>query len=679
MVSLLRTILGFAVVLLGIFSARRPDIFLPLLPNDFRVQLLHLRGIKAFSFLPPTFAAASALIALGTLLLFGSLRRSEETTKSLPVNEFLIRTKHLVWACVFMMVSLTGCFALEYYKTLGLPWVSAVFVAILLVSVLHSWLEDCRCGTRLFLDLSFTEVALLATFSLCLFTYYVQELHSWRYSFIGDEYGFFWYAQGLLNRSLKEASLLEASGCFEFFPMFTSWWQTWFMRVLGPTNFAWRASMAAITALSAPAFYILLKAMLARLGKQAWIGAAVATIVLYLSEFTIVWARIGKPHAVFLPPVVFATAFMMLAIRQGSRTFLQLAGISAGLGMFLSSLGPVIALGAIAIMLVLWKAPLSLRYRRSIWPEFIAPGLLLLVAFVLTCAPILVQTDYWERMLFVNLGSPEAKSNLHLFVPKLISSVFLPLDFITSGHFLSGNIVDPMAATLCFIGLLGARLVGWQPILMGLAIHGMIAYVVGAKSQYSYPPPTRMQLDMFPVAIMAGIGVSVLLGCARKTGSLIVVGLLIWSGSYSWVKLQDYNPYQFPIHINASFLKALQESPQPDKHFVLVLPKGVYRNFFEHYNATFERSFSLSFVDAAANVPEFVESAARAAPGKVVVLLPDVEETLLPEIRATNSGAVEINVIPMRTAVQRNRLFDSILTTVFLPIIELFEGVGRAT
>ncbi len=679
MASLLRTILGLAVVLLGVCSARRPDLFLPLLPSELRVYLLQVRGIKAFSFLPPTFAASIALITVGILLLLPSRGPSEATTESLPINEFPIRTKHIVWACCLMAVSLGGSFTLEHYKILGLPWVSAAFVAILALSILHSWWEDRRCGTSPHFGLSFSEIASLAVFSSFLFAYYVQELHSWRYSYIGDEYGFFWYAQGLINRSLKEASLLEASGCFEFFPMFTSWWQTWFMRALGPTNFAWRASMAAITALSAPAFYILLKVMLAKLGKRAWIGAGVGTIALYLSEFTIVWARIGKPHAVFLPPVVFAAAFMMLAIRQGSRTFLQLAGISAGLGMFLSSLGPVIALGTIAIMLTLWKWPLSVRLRRTLWPEFIAPGLILLIAFVLTAAPIIVQADYWERMLFVNLGSPEAKSNLHLFLPKFISSVFLPLDFITAAHFLSGNVVDPIVAALCFIGLVGARLVGWQPILLGAAIHTMIAYVVGAKSQYSYPPPTRMQLDIFPVAIMAGIGISVLLGRARKVAALTVVALLVWSGAYSWVKLQDYNPYQFPIHVNAGFLKALQESPQPDNQFILVLPKGVYRNFFEHYNATFEHPFSLNFVDASADVPQFVESAARAAPGKVAVLLPDVEENLLPAIQSIPSGPLQITIVPMRTMVQHNPLFDSPLTAVFLPIIEFFEGMGRAT
>jgi hypothetical protein len=551
-----------------------------------------------------------------------------------------------------------------------------MFMVLLLGTVALALWHDKQTGRELRLDIAPWEICILALIVVALIFYYLHGLDSWKFAFIGDEYGFFWFAERLIPRSWSESYLLEASGCFEFFPMFTSWWQACFMRFFGATNVSWRASMVVITALSAPAFYLFLKGAFAKLGDKAWGPALAGTFALYLSEFTVVWARIGKPHAVFLTPVVFAAAFMMRAMNEAALTFLVLAGFSAGLGMFMSSLGPVIAFGTCIIILVVWRWPLSGQYRRSWLQQFVAPSLIVGGTFVISAGPILVQRDYWSNMLFVNLASQEAMSNLHLFIPKLVASTFLPLYFKTSAHFLSGNVVDPLSAALCIAGFAGVLYVGWRPVLVAILIHGMIAYLVGAKSQYPYPPPTRMQLAMFPIAIMTGAGfASIPWRKARHTAAALLC-LIAWIGSYSWVKLENYNPYQARLHPYMAFLKTMQEFPLPGKKFVLVLPHDVHPYILVHLNKTYNKTFPLFFVDAGADPIPIVRDTMKNAPGQVVVLLPDTLQHLRSKIESSQEGPVDVSLVNISTPATRNEPLSSYLTGAFLPIIEFFEGTG---
>lgn len=677
-ITLFRYVVGFLLVLLGVFIARQPLLTLSVLSDPLNSLLVSISSLKAFTKVPQTLPLGVACSLLGVMFLLPKSRHHRYFQDELLDSRFNVNLYHGLCFLLIAILSLAGCYYLESLKLLTTPLVSWCFLAILVLVVLATLMVDYGRGRIPRLGISLKECGALAIASLFLFAYYVRGLDSWKFLFIGDEYGFFWYAQLLLSRDPSETAPLEASGCFEFFPMITSWWQALFLRAFGETNWAWRASMGAITALSLPACYVLFKQVCSNLGSRAWIAASAGIIALYLSEFVIIWAKIGKPHAVFLTPVIVAAAFMMLAIRQGSLCMLVMSGISAGLGVFLSSLGPVIALGTIGILLVVWRAALCLRFRDQIAHELIIPGLIVISCFLVASAPILAQLDYWRNMLFVNLNSPEAQGNLPLFIPKLVAAIFLPWDFVTSAHFLWDNPVDPLTATLCIAGLASITRIGWQPALAGILIHGMIAYLAGAKSQYEYPPPTRMQLDMLPVALMVALGFSLFQWKSATKAGIALTTMCAWTLVYSTVKIEEHNPYQDRPNIYASFMKSLQEYPDSNKTFVLVLLDEMYDQtyLFENFNKTFQRKFSLVFLRRTENLLAEINAQEQASPGHVVVLLPEMFQDLQSSIESS-SNAVDVRIVAVRHIAPRDPTSGGLIARVFLPIIQFFERVRR--
>lgn len=520
------------------------------------------------------------------------------------------------------LLSILAAYLLEQLQLLNSIWCFVAWIMLISTQLIYFYRVDLKKHIPLKIPLSWREIFFLLAGSFALILFYQRGVDSWRYAFIGDEYGFLTFAISLLSKPFADASPLEASGYAEFFPMLLSWWQALFLLLFGEHNAAWRLSVAVITASSLIPFYIFLKSLLLirateiahkDLRNKYYLTPIllVAGTFLFLSEFTVVWAKIGKPHAVFLPPAIFASSALILGIRNSSNFYLFLAGVFAGLGMYLSSLSPILALASCGTLLVTLELKFNLNHFLNSLKQIGLKLLFILSAFLLISAPLLVQFDFWQNMFEVNLTSVEATRNSKMFWAKLLSAVMLPLEFRTGIHFMSGNPVDVVSALLILIGLTTARIVGWRSLSFAMLLHLQFSLLAGALSKYHYPPESRMMVAMFPLAILAAFGfigicnlwtspiipsIKPRLNAASQGGLSIIISA--WIAVYHWVKLEEYNPHSHQVDSSIAILKSIQQSDNPQSHYWIFASPLINRQPLEFFSLFFSTNFSfLSFLN----------------------------------------------------------------------------------
>jgi hypothetical protein len=74
--------------------------------------------------------------------------------------------------------------------------------------------------------------------------YYALVPYSWKYSFIGDEFMFYWNAQKLAKTGIGTIQWLEASGSWKIFPITLDGYHANFLRKIVDSNFSWQLSMS---------------------------------------------------------------------------------------------------------------------------------------------------------------------------------------------------------------------------------------------------------------------------------------------------------------------------------------------------------------------------------------------------------------------------------------------------
>jgi hypothetical protein len=255
-----------------------------------------------------------------------------------------------------------------------------------------------------------------------------------------------------------------------------------------------------------------------------------------------IWARIGKPHAFFLPPILFTLGAIASAQSTGRFGWYGIAGIIAGLGCFLSPVGPSLAIGTFAVIqgtFFISKGYANIRNYRQI---LLAPSALFALGALLGAAPILVQRDYFDGLAQLNLRSPEAVGNRHLLVQKTVQSLFSFLSHDAQGHFMAANPFNLILATF----ILGCLLVRGRAQLIwlssGLALCFGYSLSVGGLSQYAYPPTSRIHLLAIPFCWLATIGISQLLMIRGRLAQCVIVALCLTTLPLTLLKITQVNP-----------------------------------------------------------------------------------------------------------------------------------------
>lgn len=464
------------------------------------------------------------------------------------------------------IVSLSVFFIAERQEFLTKHYMIGVLILLIFVPLWYLGRSDQQFGVILRPRLSVREIVFLFVGFISLIVVYANGLDSWKYSFIGDEFMFYWDAQRLANAGIGTIQWLEASGSWNFFPMALDGYQALFLTIFGDSNFSWRLSMSVMVAACLPALYLSLRHMCGKISSTPGACASVGCAVFFLSEFVIIWSRIGKPHAGFLPPVIIVTFFYLAARARESNFYFFLTGVVCGLGFLMTSLGVFVAIGIVGVWLGIDFLVACRLSRRAASMAFFQ-ALLVLVGFLVTAAPFLVQVDHFLHIFQTAVDSVEAERNLDLRWAKTFQSFFMFLYYRAYGHFLAGNVIGPLIAIFIAAGLGMERLVRWRIWVNAFVALCVIAFLVGGMSQYPYPPVTRMQLIMYPFSIFASLGFCAL---TMRWRSSLVAGfatvVVVLSSFYNVQKISNYNPYWRAVPAQLVEMRRIQNSDPNTVH-----------------------------------------------------------------------------------------------------------------
>jgi len=516
---------------------------------------------------PPSMSAGLLLLLIGCgFLIAGSTPVPRPQQRNTSIDGERVTWRELWCPGLAAIVSLSVFFIAERQGILARNYMIGVLVLLIFVPFLYLRRNDIRFGVFLSLRLSIREIIGLIVGCFSLVFLYAHGLNSWKYSFIGDEFMFYWDAQKLAKAGIGTIQWLEASGSWNFFPMALDGYQALFLRIFGDSNFSWRFSMSVMVAACLPALYLSLRCMCAKISSTPGVCASFGCAVFFLSEFVIIWARIGKPHAGFLPPVIIVPLFYFAARARQSNLYFFLTGAVCGLGFLMTSLGVFVSIGMVGVWLGI-DLLVACRLSRREAGIVLSQSLLVLLGFLVTAAPFLVQVDHFLHIFQSAVDSVEAERNLDLRWAKTFQSFFVFLYYRANGHFLAGNVIGPLIAVFIAAGLGMGRLTWWRIWTNSLVALFVISFLVGGMSQYPYPPVTRMQLIMYPFALFATLGFC---GLTTKWRPTLVAGVatlvVTLSAFYNVQKISKYNPYWRAVPTQMVEMKRIQNADLQTVH-----------------------------------------------------------------------------------------------------------------
>jgi hypothetical protein len=574
-------LLGTLITLLGVLFIRAWKVILPLMTPEQSQWVVASNNNTFLNAFPPTMLFGLSLVGVGAFIQGLSYRAAKNIlSRHEPVSLFEKQESHLNRkATIFSLVAITLTAVIfhdgEYWGKNTSLW-APFFFLIWCALVIYAFSKLIRSSRRSEACLSKLEFVGLIVGSALILAFYASDLNSYRYAFIGDEYGFFYLAEQFKAIKFRDVAWLSARGP-DNWPISTAVWQALFMCLTGDHNFWWRFSMSVLTALCLIPFYLLCKNITKGIGRSSQIISLFGCACFFFSELIIVWARIGKPHAPFLFPVILTLYFYFEAQARNSKLLLFLAGFSCGFGIFLGPFGPMVA-GGCLFSLCAFDMLRSLYQRRLSFSSAFSIFFVVLGGAVLGSGPILFQFDYFQHLFSVTIVSAEAQRNQALFYPRTLQTTLLFFSYRSQSHFMSGNVVDPFTAFLVAQALGARRLIGgrvWFSVLLILITMG---FLVGGCAQYPYPPETRILLVMIPISLLSMIGIASLVNFCSSFGRLIVFCLSVVCTVYNIAKLENFNPYQRMVHYFVAELQEVQIGP-PDLKHILIFSKNPVAEF----------------------------------------------------------------------------------------------------
>lgn len=249
------------------------------------------------------------------------------------------------------------------------PWLW-LFVLVLFTLSLHH--HEKTSGVDLSLHLArldATWIAVLFLLGLGVGSFALRDIPP---IMVPDEGSFWEIARAIARGELKPPF-------FDFgvytFPVASSIFQGWIMRLFGVNIWGWRFSSVLAGTAAAPPLYLL---------AREWFDrrvAVMATLFTLTSSYYLSFARLGYNNSQALFPVVASLYFWSLGYKRSSSLFYWLAGLTAGLGFYTY---PAAWLGLIAILLTL--ALLAVIRRIKFRQALLAAGIFL-GAVIVTAGP----------------------------------------------------------------------------------------------------------------------------------------------------------------------------------------------------------------------------------------------------------------------------------------------------
>lgn len=169
-------------------------------------------------------------------------------------------------------------------------------------------------------DLFWLTVLLILGFGICAFA--LSDIPV----FIVPDEGSFWEtARAIAQRELHPP--IFDSGVYTF-PVASSIFQGWVLRLFGADLWGWRFSSVIPAVLTVIPLYLLAKLWFGR------VTAVAAGVLMLANPYFIAFARLGYNNSQALFPVTLGMYFFAVAARKGSLFYLWLAGLTAGFGFY---------------------------------------------------------------------------------------------------------------------------------------------------------------------------------------------------------------------------------------------------------------------------------------------------------------------------------------------------------
>lgn len=392
-------------------------------------------------------------------------------------------------AWIFLNVRL---FNHHYYPSL--VWFFWFIIVAFAAAVICLW---WRSSVRLAADIRWWEAAVMAASVVFFLVVNIRDIDSWRYAAIGDEYAFFGLARAM-ELGTVDANIFSQVGVYDQRPVGTTAIQALSMGIFGADSYGWRLATPIALAAAIPAVYLLGRELFDR---QV---AAFSTLVFATSHYLTSYAHTAYDNVFALVPFTWSVVLAVIGLRRFSAPWMYAAGAVGGLGFYTF---PTARMAPIVLVLFLFTLG-----RRAWQPRLLLP---FLGALLVTGLPLFA-TDRWDaisvardRTVFGFTDSPTEGIGTRILenIPRsLLGFNYNP----NAGHFVSGSLLDPIAAVFLVAGL-GLALAridkpGYRLLIVWFGIDIIFAGILSPYDRVGYD---RLHLALPVVVLFAGIAMAV--------------------------------------------------------------------------------------------------------------------------------------------------------------------------
>ena len=268
-----------------------------------------------------------------------------------------------------------------------------------------------------------------------------HDLMDWYYSAIGDEYAHYNFAREFAEDGLKRP--FDLDGVYsEINPVMASIYPALVMRLVGVDNFGWKFSLIVSVALTIPGVYLLGYIIAGR------VAAFVSAATVALSHYIFAFMHTGYPNTDVLPIIVWSITLFVLGLRRGNPFLIYASGFLAGLGLLFN----IVARAAIAIIILYALSHPDIRRRLlGLWPWALGVALTVVPLLLVNGSEVLSTA----LVKVVGPGSQHATEYEGILSRVIANAVQNLLAFNYNphtSHYVSGALLDPISAVLCFAG-----------------------------------------------------------------------------------------------------------------------------------------------------------------------------------------------------------------------------------
>lgn len=309
------------------------------------------------------------------------------------------------------------------------------------------------------------------------------------------------------------------------FPVLSSVYAGWAMKVFGVSLWGWRFASALVDVLAVMPLYALGREMFNR---QV---AVVASVIMIATPYFIAFARLGYNNSQSLLPVVLALYFLFAGFKRGSWLYLSCAGIVAALGFY------TYTAARLAVLVALFYFLYLLLSRQQKLKQLIVLGVVFSLGFLGTVLPFLVygnavaphlgqfkmleslwvNSDYapglYPDQSYVKQITPTEVEGATLYwdwrlAPHLLSRGFVRsilvfnIDSIVTEHFIAAPLSGPAIMAVLYILGLALMFGAWREGRGALLILWFTLGLLSLSIFNTFPPRHAHLVPLIPVVVL---------------------------------------------------------------------------------------------------------------------------------------------------------------------------------